>query len=213
MSVFLIVMFLGMVGLGLMAIPGIGRGHGVHAGMHTTHGPVHVGGAHGPAAHAPGAHASPSNGNSTNAEAAMASSLRWFPSPRMVFSLITLFGAFGFALESGAHLHEPFAALIAIIPAVLVEKYAVTPAWNSLMQFEGKPSSPLEELVMTEAEAVTPFRNGKGMVTVIRDERAVQLLAHLRDDQKTVEVHVGDKLVIEQVDSQNERVTVSICYS
>jgi len=221
MSVFLIVMIVGMFGLGLMAVPGIARGHGIHA-----HGGAHTGthtGTHAAAGHthnAPGnlkagaAKTGASNANITAAEAAaeaaIGSSLRWFPSPRSVFSVMTLFGGFGFAFESGAHMHEPLAALLAIVPAILIERFAVTPAWNALMQFEGQPSSPLEDLTLQDAVAVTVFRNGKGMVSVVRDERAVQLLAVLREDQQGCEVRVGDRLRIEQVDSARERVTVAV---
>jgi hypothetical protein len=123
---------------------------------------------------------------------------------------MTMYGGIGLGLTRGAHLSETFAAILAILPAALVEKYAVAPYWNMLMTFEGIPSSPLEELTFSEAEAVTPFRNGKGMVSVNRDGRAVQFRATLPDDQCSIPVRVGDKLRIEQVDAEHERVTVSL---
>ena len=220
MSVFLIVMIIGMVGLALMAIPGISRGHGVHVSGHGSLHTGHASGGHstgrvGGPAHTStntGAGATSASSHSTDSlvEANMAASLRWFPSPRAAFSIMTLFGGFGYAFETGAHLKEGIAAILAIILAALVERYAVGPAWNSLMQFEGVPSSPLDELTFQDAVAVTAFRNGKGMVTVVRDGRAVQLLAYLREDQASMAVQVGDKLKIEAVDSQHERLTVAL---
>lgn len=215
MPVFLVLMIVGIIGLVLMAIPGLNH-HG-HAGHISAHGASH-GLGHSTASHiaATTARMGGRTGTPTGIGAKEVSSasatglLRWIPSPRVVFSLLTMYGGFGIALMDGAHLSKTLAALLAIVPAALVEKFAVAPYWNMLMTFEGIPSSPLEELTFSEAEAVTPFRNGKGMVTVNRDGRAVQFRATLPDDQCSVPVRVGDKLRIEQVDAEHERVTVSL---
>ncbi len=217
MPAFLVLMIVGIVGLLLMAIPGLNRhGHSVHVpghaasqGIgHSTASHIAAGGARlGTAAKLTGARAA--NGV-RGASSATTGLLKWIPSPRVVFSLMTMYGGFGIALTDGAHLSRTLAAWLAIVPAALIEKFAVSPCWNMLMTFEGVPSSPLEELTFSEAEAVTPFRNGRGMVSVNRDGRSVQFRATLPDDQCTMPVRVGDKLRIEQVDAEHERVTVSL---
>ena len=63
-----------------------------------------------------------------------------------------------------AHLTTTRAALVAIVPALLVEWLLIRPLWNLLFRFQGQASAPLEALILSEAEAVVPFRNGKGIV-------------------------------------------------
>jgi hypothetical protein len=207
MSPFLIVMIIGIIGLVLMAIPGLNHhGQSGHISAHgTTHAVGHT-----------STHTIPGRAGAVHAEcgakevSGVTGLLRWIPSPRVVFSLMSMYGGFGVALVDGAHLSKTLAALLAIVPAALIEKFAVAPFWDMLMTFEGVPSTPLENLTFTEAEAVTPFRNGKGMVSVNRDGRAVQFRATLPDNQCSMPVCVGDKLRIEQVDAEHERVTVSL---
>lgn len=224
MSVFLVLMIIGLIGLVMMAIPGLNRhGHSHIAGHgalrlgnapHVGHGGAHVG----QAGHAlggaklggPKAGGQPAQAGQGAAAANAGGLLRWIPSPRMIFSLMTLYGGFGIALTRGMHMPMNLAYLIALIPAGLFERFVITPCWNALMQFEGTPSSPLENLTFEEAEAVTPFRNGKGMVSVERDGRLVQFRASLPEAQAAMQVRVGDKLRIEEVDAENERVTVSL---
>ncbi|MGH7294202.1 MAG: hypothetical protein ACRELB_04685, partial [Polyangiaceae bacterium] len=64
--------------------------------------------------------------------------------------------------------------------------------------------------LLAEATAVVPFRNGRGIVSVVRDGRTVQLAATLREDHAALPVKVGDRLRVEDVDAPRERVTVSI---
>lgn len=99
---------------------------------------------------------------------------------------------------------------MAAVPALLVESFLVRPIWNLLFRFQGRPSSPLETLLMSKAQAVVPFRNGRGIVSVVRDGRVVQLTATLRDNHVSLPVKVGDVLRIEDVDARRERVTVSV---
>jgi hypothetical protein len=75
---------------------------------------------------------------------------------------------------------------------------------------QGAACTPLEQLVLSEAQAVVPFRNGRGLVSLLRDGRRVQLAASLRKDQLALPVRVGDRLIIEEVDAARERVTVTI---
>jgi len=136
--------------------------------------------------------------------------LRFLLSPRIAFSLLALYGASGNALEHTLHLRPMVTALAAVLPALLVERFAVSPLWNLAFRFQGQPSSSLGALVLEEAKAVTPFRNGRGVVAVVRDGRMVQFSARLVERQSPVQVGVGDRLLVEDVDSGRERLTVSV---
>jgi hypothetical protein len=136
--------------------------------------------------------------------------LRFLPSPRAICSVLALYGAFGNALERAFHLRVPLAAAAAVVPALLVERFAVRSVWNLVFRYQGQPSSPLEALLLCEARAVVPFRNGRGIVSVVRDGRVVQLSATIREDDRAIPVSVGDRLRIEDVDARRERVTVSV---
>lgn len=215
-------MVAGLVGLFLMAMPALARhgAHGAHGG-HPTLGRGAVprlsgrsGGGSGTALVASKAGAavraasaareiSPADGPATRL-------LRFVPSPRAICSVLALYGAFGNALVHAAHLRFSMAALVATAPALLVEYLVVRPVWNLLFRFQGQPSSPLEALLLSEARAVVPFRNGRGLVAVVRDGRIVQLAATLREDHGALPVKVGDRLRIEDVDARRERVTVSV---
>lgn len=181
--VFLLPLIVGLTGLGMMALPALGR-HGGHGAAHGR------GSAH--------AHAAPRAGLT-----------RFVPSPRAIFSLLALYGAFGNALVHAAGQSELLAGLLAVVPALAVERFAVTPLWNLLLRAQGEPSSSLDALLLAEARAVTPFRNGRGMVSVVRDGRHVQFAARLRPQDLAAEIRVGDALWVEAVDPQAERLTVS----
>jgi hypothetical protein len=127
-----------------------------------------------------------------------------------VFSLLALYGAFGNALVHAAHLTSASAALVALGPALLVEGILIRPVWNLLFRFRAEATSPLEELIFCEAEAVVPFRNGRGVVATIRDGRRIQLGARLCDRDAACPVLFGQRLRIEDVDARRERVTVSL---
>ena len=228
---FLYFIVIGLVGLTFMAIPGLGRhgqgaGHGVgHAGhgMNVGHGAGHAGHitaghAAGHAGHAGAGHATghpagtQAAGGPQGKEAAPGDSavgmMRLIPSPRMIFSLMALYGAFGYALQP--HIGILLAALMALPPAAAIERFLITPLWNTMFKLEGKTNSPMESLVLSEAEAVTQFKNGKGVVAVEKDGRMVQFSARVPEDQFHMPIQVGDKLRIEEVDAANERVTVTL---
>src|SRR5689334_7698507 len=109
-------MVIGLTGLVMMAIPAFARhghappphglGHG-HAGGHVLGNGGHAGGAHAGGAHAGGAHAhahaTPSKELVAAAGDAPAGIIRFIPSPRAVFSVLALYGAFGNALVHAAH--------------------------------------------------------------------------------------------------------------
>jgi len=212
---FLTLMVIGLVGLAAMALPAFAHGHGALSG----HG-LPGGAAHGLGAHSPTlghAHAPPSISGGRNAveqwvpaDPGHGSRLRLMPSPRAVFSVLALYGAFGNACAHALHLPPLLAALAAVLPALLVELVLVRPLWRVLFRVQGAECSPLEQLVLTEAEAVVPFRNGRGLISTVRDGRRVQLAAALRQDQRNSPVKVGDRLVIEDVDAARERVTVTL---
>ncbi len=193
---FLVVMVVGLAGLGVMALPALGRhGHAAHA-THLLR-----------AGHA--AKLAPVGPGKALAVATRAPMTRFLPSPRLVFSLAALYGAFGNVLVA-VQLPVWAAALLAVIPAGLVERFAVTPIWRTLFAYEQQASGPLAEIVMSEATAVTAFRGGRGVVSVVRDGRLVQFSARLVDAQASMPVRVGDRLRVEDVDPARERVTVSI---
>lgn len=210
---FLTLMVMGLVGLAMMAIPAFGR-HGTRHIGHPAggHGAGHAHG-HSPAIGAKGGHApraaEPGN-HLVVAESGSFAWLRFMPSPRVIFTVLALYGAFGNALVEAAHLPFLTAALAAAAPALLLERLLVNPLWNLLFRFQGKESSPLEMLLFSEARAVVPFRNGRGLVSVNRDGRLVQLSACLREGEADQPVRVGDRLTIEDIDARRERVTVSI---
>jgi hypothetical protein len=210
--VFLIVMVIGLVGLAVMALPALGR----HGAAPTGHGHGALG-HHGAAA----GHSLPAHGHATAlapaagkemlpADARPAAVGRWLPSPRAAFTVLALYGAFGNALVEAFHLTIVLAALVAVVPTLLVERFAVRPLWNLLFRFQGKASGRLEELILCEARAVSAFVNGRGIVSTNREGRLVQLHARLSDAQAALPVKVGDRLRIEDVDAARERVTVSI---
>jgi len=186
---FLTLMVIGLVGLLVMAVPafarhgaiGHGHGHGVHG-------------------------VAPAKG----AIVSSAGATRFIPSPRLIFSVLALYGAFGNAALHAFHLPLLLAALGAAMPALLVEWGLVRPLWRVLFRVQGAESTPLEQLVLSEARAEVPFRNGRGLVSTVRDGRRVQLAATLRQDQLSVPVKVGDRLTIEEVDPARERVTVTL---
>lgn len=233
MYVFIVPMLAGLVGLAMMALPGLSRhggghahtghvghaghaghaaqvghaGHGAHLGKGTAHatsgqvGPLKVG----PQAHLP-AHAGPT---AVQHGAASAShSILEILDPRLLFSLMALFGASGqIALSLG--LGAGWSAVLAVPAAAGMEWAIVGRLWRLAMRFEGQPSSPMESLLYEEVEAVTAFHNGKGMVRAVKDGRSVQLMARLEEAQTGDDVRTGDRLRILEVDPENERVIVT----
>ncbi len=183
---FVLLIVVGLAGLGVMALPALGG-----------HGHVAPGGGH--------------HGLQNAFAMRKVGSSRFLPSPRLIFSVLALYGAFGNALLHAGGLRPLTAALVAILPTLIVERFAVAPLWNLAFRFQAKPSSPLEVLVLGDAHAVTPFRNGRGIVAVVRDGRLVQFSARLAEPERgEARVRVGDRLLVEEVDSKRETLTVSV---
>jgi len=86
----------------------------------------------------------------------------------------------------------------------------IRPLFSLLFRFQARPSSPLDALIFADARAVVPFRNGRGVVSVNRDGRLIQLSARLLPDQANIPVKVGERLRIEAVDGEFESVMVSV---
>ena len=237
---FLTVMVIGLVGLVMMAVPALfghhwpsGHGHapglgGPHAGhvgeLTAGHAAGHALGHGSAGSHGAGgvnvhghvtAHGhlttSPTSAPHQLVVATTAlSGRRFIPSPRAVLSWFALYGAFGNALVHAGHLGFAAAALGAIVPTFLVERLLLRPVWNLLFRSQAEPSSPLEQLILAECEAVVPFRNGRGLIATVRDGRRVQLAARLCDQDAARPVTFGQRLRIEDVDARRERVTVSL---
>lgn len=247
MSLFLMLIIVGLFGMALMAFPAFGRhGQGIAGHAHAGHLPAgHATAAHvnvhpslPPASHlptqipshisggiarVPAQHVAPAtnapataSGNlpaTPNGQAAAgnASALtRFIPSPRMIFSLMAAYGAFGYLLVETLHMASLLAYWVAVVPAVLLERFVLTPFWNLLLGFQSRPCTPVEQMVMSEAEAVTPFRNGKGIVRAVRDGRDIQFSAQLPPSQAHLPVRVGDRLRIEEVAANGEHVKVTL---
>jgi hypothetical protein len=217
---FLILMVIGLVGLAMLAVPALAR-HGnpppalpTHAsagslghGTGLTLRPGH------PAAHAP----APRSAADASSVASMVPGdahprgvARWLPSPRGAFTALALYGAFANACVEVFDAPRFAAALAAVVPTMLVERWVVRPLWNLVFRLHGAPSAPLGALIFNDAIAVVPFRNGRGVVSTHRGGRVVQLAARLCDDQAALTVKVGDRLRIEEVEPGRDRVTVSV---
>ncbi len=218
MSVFLILLVTGLAGMLLMALPGIFHANG-GVGHATGSQISHIGdGGHNVA------HILNSAGgklSSTKAGALRSAGklgfkgagkpwLRLIPNPRVLFSLLTLLGAFGYGFEQIGKFSPLLALLAALLPSLMVERFAITPLWNWMLTFAGDECAPLQTLTLSEAKAITDFRNGRGMVSVEHDGRLIQLRAELKSDQQNFPVRVGETLQIETVDEAHERVTVSL---
>lgn len=235
MSFFLVTLCLGLGGLLLMALPGVRRhGHATHTrargqvargravahasqhGRVGTRAALHHAGGH-------GAKGAPAPQHATAARTARAGQgvsgvgrsvadtlLRYMPEPRVIFSVLALFGAFGNVLVRTLHLPFWISTLVAAVAALLLEWLVVSRLWRVALKFTGEPTSPLDSLVMDRAEAVTTFRNGKGIVSAVIDGRAIQLSAELIAEDRELPVRVGEHVTIQEVDPDHERVRVSV---
>jgi hypothetical protein len=206
-SAFLTMMVIGLAGLFVLATPAFTHGHAISSATHGASHGVHA--AHPPHPQGSGHQATPRGSREVvPADASPRAALRFVPSPRAIFSVLALYGAFG-NLFVASHMPFAAAAVVAVVPALLIERLAVRPLWNLMYRFQGAPSAPLAALIMTEATAITPFKNGRGVVSVVRDGRLVQMSARLRDEERAVPVRIGERLRVEEVDVQHERLTVS----
>ena len=135
MSLFLILMVIGMSGLLFMALPAFAHHAGGHIGGHGLHIGHHVGHTHAghPAGHSP--HAA-SHSHDTGKGADLSPTFAGIiPSPRTLFSLLAMLGAFGLVMEQLLPFSKPVLLGLALLPAYLVERFIMTPLWNLLVSF------------------------------------------------------------------------------
>jgi len=213
-------LLLGAVGLGAMAVSGLGsHGHAGH-GSHGGHGGHDAGAGHGGhAGHAHGGVAG--HGHSHGHDAGHAhhaqehgggSKTLWaVMSPRFLFSLVLGFGLVGEVLRP--MLGGPILFAAAFVGGVIFERLIVSPLWNFTMRFASTPATMLESSVSDEATAVTSFdANGQGIVSFEVDGQVVQILATLQPDDRLLgtRVRVGQRVRIEDVNAEKNCCTVSI---
>jgi hypothetical protein len=214
MDLYISSLLLGAVGLGAMALSGIGnRGHSEAHGHGNGAGHAGHGGAHGHAhsAHGHGNHGH-EHGHATHLTDSLASRTFWsITSPRFLFSFALGFGAAGELLKSA--LSGPALLIAAIAGAVLFERLLVSPLWNLSMRFASEPAATLESAITDEATAVTAFdANGQGIVSLEVDGKVHQILATLKASDRLpgTRVRAGQRLRIEDVDAERHRCTVTL---
>ena len=198
---------LGAAGLVIMALQGVGGGHGDHAGGHGHgHEAGHAGHGHSADSH------SHSQSHSHSHDSVVGKFLWSFASPRVWFSV---FLGMGFA---GRLMRPVFDGGVMLFIAafglgLIFEGALVRPIWNLAFRFASRPALTLESCVEDEATAVTSFdKNGQGIISVDLDGHVVQLLATLRADDRALgaAVRAGDRVRIADVDSARNRATVAV---
>ena len=206
---------LGGIGLGTMAVAGLGaRGgdHG-HAG-HSHGGSGH--GAHGHGGHgAQGAHPGSHHHDVADIRAlhlpGIASGLSALVSPRIIFSFLVSFGAGGMLMRELIGGGIPL-LVSTVLVGILFERLLVAPLWRFTHRFESSPALTLESSLSDDAKAVSSFdARGQGLVAIELDGQVVQVLGTLRSEDLDagVRVRAGDRLRIEEVDGARNRCTVS----
>ena len=228
MSLFLVAAILGAGGLTLMALLGFvahaggGSGHAVGHVGHASHAAGALGGKLVGAGKLGGGRALgvPKFGvlksGAKSAAASEGSSAAWLwslLSPRVLFSVCFGFGITGLLAEK-IFLALPFFALaaIALVGGAAFEGLLVGPLWRLLLRFSS-PAQTLDHALFTRARAVTGFdKDGNGLVSVEVDGQIVQLLGTLQKDEQAtgVRVHVGDELLVEEIDDVRQRCRVSL---
>jgi hypothetical protein len=219
MDLYISSLLLGAVGLGAMALSGLGRGHSDahghgdgagHGGHSVAHGHAHLGHSHG--GHGHGQHGDSAHGHTSHLSDSLASKAFWsIMSPRFLFSFALGFGAAGELFKSALGGPALFAA--AVGGAVLFERLLVSPLWNFTMRFASEPATTLESAITDEATAVTSFdANGQGIVSLEVDGQVHQILATLKASDRLpgTRVRAGQRLRIEDVDAERNRCTVTL---
>jgi hypothetical protein len=208
-------LLLGGVGLGGMALSGVGqrghvrghsrggtRGHGSRSGHSTTTGTARG---------ARGGHRAAIKGAHRSRTDALHDSVWALMSPRVLFSVLLGVGATGLLFDSmlgGAALLG-----VAIAGGLLFERFLVMPIWRFALRFASNPATTLESCITDEATAVTSFdANGQGIVAVELDGQIVQILGTLQDADRAagIRVRAGGRVRIEDVDPARNRCSVSV---
>jgi hypothetical protein len=205
-------LLLGAAGLGTMALLGFAHSHaGGQSHSHSAphgHGPGHAHAhSHG---HGHGHGHSHAHGNGHSIKEVGARTLWALISPRVIFSLVLGFGMVGLVARS--FLEGLLLLGVAVAGGIAFERLIVTPIWNFTMRFASAPALTLESCVTEEATAVTSFDGkGQGLIAVELDGHLVQVLGTLKagDRAAGIRVRAGDRVRIEEVDSERNRCTVS----
>ena len=212
MDLYISSLLLGAIGLGAMALSGIGnRGHSDAHGHGSGGGHAGHGGTHGHGGHAHGAHGPGTHGHSHFSESLAGRTFWSITSPRFLFSFALGFGAAGELFKSA--LGGPLLLAIAIAGGIVLERLLVSPLWNFTMRFASEPATTLESAITDEATAVTAFdANGQGIVSLEVDGQVHQILATLSASDRLpgTRVRAGQRLRIEDVDAERHRCTVTL---
>ncbi|MGH7592470.1 MAG: hypothetical protein ACRELE_01255, partial [Gemmatimonadales bacterium] len=166
--------------------PGVG-GHGSHTGHHG---------------------AVPGHGQLAGASRAASWLLM---SPRFLFAGLLGFGIVGASLQSW--LGGPILLVAAIAGSIAVERALVNPLWKFALRFASNPATTLDGAIESDAIAVSNFdRNGQGIIAVEVDGHVQQVLATLVtvDRAAGARVRAGQRVRIEEVDSERQRCKVSL---
>lgn len=204
---------LGGIGLGTMAVAGLGARGGSH-GPAGHHGGGHAAGSHGAHAHVHGA-AGSHHHDVADIRAVqlpgLGRGLSALVSPRIMFSFLVGFGAAGILLREV--LGGGITLLVAtVLVGILFERVLVAPLWRLAHRFESSPALTLESSLTDDAKAVSSFdARGQGLVAIELDGQVVQVLGTLRSEdlEAGIRVRAGDRLRIEAVDGARNRCTVS----
>ena len=196
MDIYVSSLVLGGLGLGAMALGGH-HAHGQTHGHAHTHVPVHTHAHRGPDTH-------------THAVGIPQSRLFWLLSwPRVLFGFLLGLGAVGIATQGVVR--EPFALTAAIAGGLIFQRFIITPLWDFSLRFASTPAVTSEGA--DEATAVTAFNpDGEGVVALEVDGQLIQVLGRLSpaDREFGAVVRAGQRLRVEDVNTSNNRCTVSI---
>ncbi|HEY4121981.1 MAG TPA: hypothetical protein VGM56_29140 [Byssovorax sp.] len=146
-----------------------------------------------------------------DARAAWLGRLLTLVSPITWSGLLIGAGAAGtLATLAGATLSIAWA--VACAGALVFQLGVIGPVSRGVLQFASRPASHLEGCLFQEVEAVTRFNaKGEGLVRVVVDGRSEDVLAVLTKEEreKPGRVDRGARLVIEEVNSKQNRCSVS----
>lgn len=228
MHIYQFCLYFGFVGIAAMAFLGLSHSgghhaHGSHSASHTghdtggfessAHDVSHGAASHGAASHAHAAHHGQHQTQAQQQQAQNAQrteSMLAFLSPRVWFSVALGFGAAGTLGEKA--IREPLLFLLAALCGLAFEFLLFRPLWNLIFRFASNPARTLESAVAEEANAVTSFdASGHGLISIDLDGQVLQILARLstRSRDLGVRVRAGDRVFIEEVDTQKNLCTVS----
>jgi nitrous oxidase accessory protein NosD len=132
-------------------------------------------------------------------------------SPRFLFAGLLGFGLVGMSLQSW--LGGTVLLLAAIAGAIVIERAVVNPLWKLALRFASNPATTLDGAIESDAVAVSNFdRNGQGIIAVEVDGHIQQVLATLTvaDRAAGARVRAGQRVRIEEVDSERQRCSVSL---